>query len=245
MPEIIIKTNQDGVTKGDTLILLTEKYPYGNGETFLTLELVYLASRFNQIVLVPETVQGSARPVPQGVVVETQPAELFHAIGTIGRGARALSCLMDTGFYRELFSNSKSTLNPIALRQLVLQTWVGRRIVDWLESLISREKLNLESTLFYSYWNHTQGLALALLKQRFPEARVVSRAHGFDLYWERHRSPYIPYYALKVASLDALYPVSEHGREYMLVKQPDAASRIQVRRLGVAGQPKPNPWFEN
>src|SRR5690606_29716077 len=61
----------------------------------------------------------------------------------------------------------------------------------------------------------------------------VSRAHGMDLYAERHQPAYLPLQGAVVEAADAIFPVSDHGRTYLGERYPEIRTPITVARLGV------------
>ncbi|TVQ69012.1 MAG: glycosyltransferase, partial [Balneolaceae bacterium] len=91
--------------------------------------------------------------------------------------------------------------------------------------------------LIYSYWMNQacMGGILAAKKLGWP---VVSRAHGGDLYLERHPKSYLPWHEWKAGHLDYLFPVSENGRNYLVQRYPEYKDKILVQYLGVKGGEK-------
>ena len=62
---------------------------------------------------------------------------------------------------------------------------------------------------------------------------VVSRAHGGDLYEERYQKNYLPYQRWKIAHLDGVFPISDHGEEYLRENYPGLNTEIKTFKLGV------------
>jgi glycosyltransferase involved in cell wall biosynthesis len=65
------------------------------------------------------------------------------------------------------------------------------------------------------------------------EGTLISRAHGFDLYHERHDPPYIPCQAATLRGLQALFLACSHARDYIVDRFPGAVPRCEVYSLGV------------
>ena len=72
-----------------------------------------------------------------------------------------------------------------------------------------------------------------MVRSRHPDLRLVSRAHGIDLYAERWKPAYIPMQEFALQSADAVFAISNHGAEYLRTSHPAVADRIHVSRLGV------------
>jgi glycosyltransferase involved in cell wall biosynthesis len=74
------------------------------------------------------------------------------------------------------------------------------------------------------------------LKQVFPDVKVICRAHGCDLYWERHSLPYLPLRKYIADHVNAAYFISEQGRDYFMRKNHlNNDGSLKVAKLGVKG----------
>jgi glycosyltransferase involved in cell wall biosynthesis len=116
---------------------------------------------------------------------------------------------------------------------LKLLNWVAIavQVKQTLQTLVHKENLSVDETIVYSYWQSPGALAAVMLKKRFG-FKTVSRAHGGDVYAERHNPAYLPLQSAVINELDQLYIISEDGRDYLLNKYPAIRERISVRRLG-------------
>src|SRR5262249_53571866 len=109
----------------------------------------------------------------------------------------------------------------------------ARAVRAWLAGFVKGRRIDTRHSLFYTYWLDLRTMAVALAKKADPGIRLVSRAHGSDLYEERQHPPYLPCRELLLRSVDRLYLISEHGRDYVARRYPAAAPRLRVSRLGV------------
>jgi glycosyltransferase involved in cell wall biosynthesis len=107
----------------------------------------------------------------------------------------------------------------------VLRSWIIER--------------GLEGALFYDYWLTNCSLALSWLRREGLLRRAVARAHAFDLYDERWEAGAVPFRAFRLASLDRVFPVSQHGLRYLLQRHPSAQGKLRLSRLGVASPHPP------
>jgi colanic acid/amylovoran biosynthesis glycosyltransferase len=216
--------------KIDTVVLFTNSFPYGSGEEFLETELKYLARSFKSIIIVSTLSVGQQRKVPSNVVVEplaprSKPKNLSSGLKDIFETVSTRSS------YYELASRPQTLLQPRALKRLASFINVARRTEGWFFGNI--EKLNLDSTVFYSYWLGPTALALSTLKSEFPSMKTISRAHGWDVYEERHSPPYLPFRTEALRGIDHIYTVSAHGKNYLESKYMSLRERVSVARLGV------------
>lgn len=72
-----------------------------------------------------------------------------------------------------------------------------------------------EELILYSYWLYEAAYIAARVKSAFQSSRFISRCHGFDLYEIRHPNGYLPFRNFIMETVDAVYPISEDGREYI------------------------------
>jgi glycosyltransferase involved in cell wall biosynthesis len=214
----------------DTLFLFTYTYPYGAAESFLETEIEYLAAAWTRIVVFPARLEDAPRPVPANAKVETGLARMLGK----GIGAAALvGVLADPDFRREVIRRPGVLVSAGHLRRLVGQIAVARSTARWVEDYILRTRTDRRRLLCYSYWLNLPALGLARLRRSGDELIFVSRAHGYDLYAERHDPPYLPLQPEPIRWAKAVFTTSEHGRSYLAGKYPGLESRIEVSRLGV------------
>lgn len=103
------------------------------------------------------------------------------------------------------------------------------------------QQFNIQESVFYSYWHDYNAMALALLRQRNPSAICVSRAHGWDVFAERQRIPYLPFKPFVFKNLSQTYSISDAGRNYFLQQfGNEFSSRISVSHLGKFNNRIPN-----
>ncbi len=220
------------VARPRTLVLLTTSFPYASGEEFLDTELGFLQQRFDRIVLVPRNAVGPQRRVPDGVeldlslAADSSPRAVPWSL--LGRLA-----WQDVREHRRVLASAK------AIDRLRRAVRASAQVHTWALGCLDRVKPADGAVVFYTYWLGPWTLGLGLALRLHPEARLVSRAHGVDLYAERHRPAYIPLRAATLRVLDRLFLVSEAGRSYLLARRPEVVPRCEVARLGVR-----DPGFE-
>jgi colanic acid/amylovoran biosynthesis glycosyltransferase len=201
------------------LILLTSEFPYGSGETFIENEFPYLVSGFSEVVIFSESKKGKSRINHSSVQV--------HLLNSINLKSR-INSLFNKEFYRELYYlRKKRKFNLSTLRTAWYSLSKATCMAQQLQSFVDKE-----SSVFYSYWLDEKAITLALLKKKNPDNIVFARAHGWDVYEERHPSNYLPYRNLTAKNLDAVYTISENGKSYLLTRSPAHNGKIQTSRLG-------------
>ena len=118
-----------------------------------------------------------------------------------------------------------------ALYQFGKASYKYNKIIDILD------KLNLKKNLvIYSYWFLDSCYLSILLKKNYFKTLncvVISRAHGYDLYSERNFLNFLPYQNEYLSEIDAMFPCSNYGVNYLKEKFPQYKKKIILSRLGV------------
>lgn len=223
---------------GDHLVVFTTSYPYSRVvESFLDRELPHLCPAFDAVTLVPRLYpppgERLERLLPENV--STDPS-VMHDAERESTAAYYLhlifAALASPAFYTEFRRNYRPMLHPAGMRKALGYLGIALDVRGWVAQRVEEGLLDPARTLLYTYWFDGTALGAALAKRNFPEIRCVSRAHGYDLYAERYAPPYLPFQGPRACSLDRVYPVSEHGRRYIVARHPSCAAGCRVARLG-------------
>lgn len=212
----------------DTIHLFTYSFPYGAAETFLETEIRYIAAAWSKAVVLPARLEGERRPLPPNVTVEDGLGRMLQR-ATSPR--ESLAAVAHPRFARELLTRPATLISPPHLRRLTGQLLVARRTARWISAYL--RSTGEKRPFCYSYWLNQAAFGLARLRRKDPRMTFVSRAHGMDLYAERHHLPYLPLQVDVLAAADRVFTVSQHGRDYLAARHPNTPSRVQVARLGV------------
>jgi colanic acid/amylovoran biosynthesis glycosyltransferase len=215
-----------------TLVLFTAGFPYWLHDNFLDEELVFLAKQFEKIIIYPYLQGKIERTLPSNVVVDDTFAQFFASRWK--KAFRAgLNCFRSRELLQEIFREPKVLANRKALIRLIGFSSQAEGHYKILKKII-QEKPELENALFYTYWFYQQTAGLCLLKKRdFPNLKVITRAHGYDLYAEDYEPYYIPWRGQCLESLDAVHLISQNGLHYLAERYPDQQDKLKVSYLGV------------
>jgi colanic acid/amylovoran biosynthesis glycosyltransferase len=201
------------------LIFLTSEFPYGTGETFIENEFPILLNNFEEIIIFSENKKGQSRII--NLIVK------FHLIKSNNWKFRLIAFFKKV-FYRELnYLSKKGKLNISTFRTVWYSLSKALSIENQLGTIYTEE-----NAMFYSYWLDEKAIALALLKIKKPNLKVISRAHGWDVYEERHLNNYLPFRNLLAENLDSVFSISENGKLYLLDRHPKFKKKSQISRLG-------------
>lgn len=216
------------------LLLFTGVFPYGSGEAFLEPEIPHLARAFSTVTVVPRHASGSARTLPPNVRVDDTLARLHRPRGRRNRPRALALCMTSRHLYGELLRRPITLLQLPAADHLLGHLAAALRMRRWLEGRIASGAVDPATTVCYCYWLWVEAVGAGMVRERHPELRVISRAHGFDLYQERHVPPYIALQHFAVRSANRVLAVSQSGRDHLARLYPEQAERLGIARLGTA-----------
>lgn len=215
-----------------TVVLVAATYPFHGGteQTFLDREVEILAEEFERVVLAPEVVNGDPLPIPDRVEIDESLARELAALSRLRRLAHASKSAL---VVEELRHRGEALRSVTAMKRLLDFAGRAQAARRWAERTVRARSRRPGDLVFYTYWwgPITTGIGLA---RRDGWPRLVTRAHGFDLYEERHEPAYLPCRVRSVALLDALLPDSDEGRRYLEARyEASRRTRLVTARLGV------------
>lgn len=209
-------------------LVLTESFPYRGGDDYLVHEVDHWAASGLRIVIAPTAVKGAPYPLPTGVMVDLSLARLAS---TCWKPLFVVQAVGSIILWRDLWRLLRlGRLSLASIRSCVRsvgRTLRSRRGIGVI--LRSRKDVSLA----YSYWNDTESFAAALWKREGQIERIVTRAHGFDLYAERRPGGFLPLKEQLVDAFDQIFAVSEHGKRYLLDRYGLSPDKVHVSRLGI------------
>ena len=221
------------------LVLFTASYPYDTAteQTFLKEEIKYLAAAFEKVVLVPRNSKGQQLPVPGNVIVVNDYSLFLKNPLKIFLVPRILTSNV---FYHDLKTRSWILFNPRSFFRLIAFLAGAYLTEKWVTSWIKEQGLDIHNCVFYTYWFDQAAMGIGISKRTYPDLKLVSRAHGYDLYEERYSPPYWPGRKHALELVDLLFADSEAGTDYLKKRYPAHMSKFDTARLGVV-----NPGFVN
>ena len=215
--------------KRQKMLLVTHEFPYGNSEySFLSTEISLLEKKYDLTVL--------------AVLYSGCIDELLYPVSgnydysycKITTYKHELHFLMrDREAWRELLTAlSKGSLSQRLKGVKFTIGWLCKSyaVEHEIEKLITQKGCDI----LYTYWCTEEAAAAVRLKTRFPQMRVMSRLHGYDLFKERNPYGLQPMHRQIADSADLLVFVSRNGMEYFQKQFPGKTPTI-LSYLGAKG----------
>ena len=213
-----------------TLVLFTNTFPYGMGESFLETEIKYLAKEFDKIIIYPIKKDGEKRELPLNVEISSDfiifKVNSFSPKKTILKNILLISIVL----WNELVVSKKRKLFYKKFK-VYFNILIYR--IACSELLIKEfEKFDSENVVFYSYWFNQWSSLLCLMTNR-KKIKVQQRIHGYDYDPIRYENGFIPFRKFEMTRIDRLFPASNYAVNVIKNSFPNF-KKIHLSKLGVS-----------
>lgn len=209
------------------VLLITEGFPFGESEQgFLPTEFEMLAEKFTITILAHKIAAPLTYSVPETVEIAQfeYPRPTIWAVG---------AALFDRERLCDIYNAfcEKGSLYTRLMRVLDVVSY-GVRADSLLKQM--REVIQAHNIdIIYTYWCTQATIAALKLKKEFPNIKVITRFHGFDLYNERQKHGRQPLRLFVAKNTDKLVFVCQKGMQYFLKTWPgEWIRRSQIAYLG-------------
>lgn len=203
----------------------------GDADNAFTLnEIPYLARAFEKVLVFAQNVCGAVK-------MDGQFANRIevHSIG-VAQGFSRIPRYVWGGLCTRNGLLPIRSLNVKRILSCLYARGRSKAMYQAVISVLDGEKQNLQNGVVYSFLFADQAIAAwrvaEELNRRGGYFKAFSRAHGYDLYWERNPSGYMPYQDVSIKHLEGVYPCSSYGVEYLGIKYPALRDKVHLARLG-------------
>lgn len=227
----------------DICFLFTDHFPYGTGEVFVEKEMPYLCKVFREIKVFPlNKGVGSFRNLPVNVEVIYLHEEGYNNLKD--KDLKDVLNLFSVFFY-ELRVQFSSMIYDLRWNRSYLRN--AFQVKQNLKKYLLENGVDLKKVVLYSYWFDTWALSLCILKysHQLNDVKIISRAHGFDVYKEQARKGYHPFKNFMFRELTCVYPVSKNGANYLKINYERFQDKIKAKYLGTEPAPVLNKVSEH
>lgn len=212
---------------GNTLLLFTNEYPYGKGESFVEKELVLHSKHFKEVVLFPLVSLGVRRTVPQNVkVVNLFEEKSYNPTQTLFNNFIPFFKIIFYELYRS-YSSAYFLKKFPYFKSILLQNFFRAEL---LKSYLS-SKRKTHDMVFYSFWTDDWATALSILKWQGEIETFITRVHGYDLYKERWNGWVIPFRNFQLDNISKILAVSNDGLHYLQKEYPFYFNKFFLNHL--------------
>ncbi len=218
------------------LILLTNHFPYGKGESFLENEINWLVDGFDQVVVITKEIETKdcRFSAPNFTSIQVNP------ISTKGEKIESVFLFLKN-FSLALWCLYQEVLNLKSIRKKISIRVIKKAFHDLFKALVLAKQIEktiiskqLSGTvLVYSYWFTSSALATIFVAPKSISVKRIARAHGSDLNPTLHADQYLAFRKIIASKLDKVYSVSDFGANILneLIGQ-KLSAKIEIAKLG-------------
>ena len=214
-------------TKPSKILVLTDFYPVGLQETFVTPTLETTSTFFDHVTIIPTNleseVEGGMRKVPENVTILLETWKLaresWSKLSIFSKLSLSLPFIFSS--FMERYRHS----TPIS--EFLGEAAYARHFSKYIETTINIKEYQAVS----AYWLNRPASIASDLKRRHPHLRFISRAHRGDILPRENRKT-IPFQPTIVKYADEIHVVSQDGVDTLKSIHPKASDKIVVGRLG-------------
>lgn len=220
------------MNKNNELIVIVTDYPFGYGEPFFEDELKIIHSFFFKITIVITEI--NSKDANKKLFFVPENAKISFLKKSNQYKLMSLKYIFRRLFWEELIYVKKHLKINLSLNNIKTALEALKQAFDIKsfikENIVSSSK---NESILYSYWctNYTLGMCLGKEKQH----KLISRIHGWDLYFERAAFNYLPFRKQIIENLNSLITISDNGRNYLIQKFDDLnTGNIVTHRIGIS-----------
>lgn len=209
------------------LVLLTNYFPFYKGEEYLENELPIISREFKKIIIISCMIDDTykqTRRVPENV--------------EIIRGGVSHSKIGKTNMIIKSLGNKPKEVRKLSYAQKFYSKYFEQRSMMIYENvkkdLILRGIVSYRKVTIYSYWTYiTARIGIEINSELLNKsAKIISRAHGYDLYENVSRLNFLPEREYIFENIENIFPVSDNGTNMLKQNFPRYSSKFETRRLG-------------
>ena len=227
--------------KNKTLIFLCDNYPLSQKEPFIDDEIQIITNRFEKIIVV---IKEQQRASLNSFIPENMQIVTYSEIITFWDKIKSIPFIFKIFFIHEIILAIKDyKLKPtfILFKIMFMDLVRALKLKKIIKQVKKQYNISDNKVMYYSYWHNYKSLTLALLKKENKDLKCIARAHGWDVFYNRHNPPYLPFKKFIVSNLDQTYSASMAGKnEFIKLLGEKIENKIAVSHLGKINNRIPN-----
>ncbi len=189
------------------MFLITDSFPYGPGESsFILPELKWLDREFDVSIISCGTSTERTTGLPANIGVYRCPKNKVSWV------TGCIKAVFDPMLYREICRAFKRAKHPsLAVLQCIDYYGESESFAKQFRAVVEAEG---KPDIIYCYWHRPALFGILRTKKLYPGAKIIARAHGYDLFAERYSTGYIPYKQESDELLDRVFLACRAGYDY-------------------------------
>lgn len=211
------------------LFLITLSYPYdiGQEDTFLKNEVNYYKAIFSDTIILPSKTSNKKSSLDGSYFIDKKLSEFV--LKEIKYPRLFLNSLkMPVLLFRELSNIPFKKIKPKAIKRTITDYLLVMAFYKFFNKYFCDNKTEI---LIYTYWFTPITTAATLYSRNKTNVKVITRAHGIDLFIERNNN-FLPFRNETIKYLEKLILVSEYGKKYIQNNYPNTENKLLVSPIG-------------
>lgn len=207
------------------LVILNRRFPYKYGEAFMENEIEEISPYFDKILIFPSDMK-VGDPITRNI-----KANNVVAYACEKHSLKVRNCQNLLNGLRYLKDDNAKTVYE-KLYGGYFRAAAYQQADNVYRVLAQYNFRKTDQVILYSYWLFINAKVAVLLKEKLEKVtnvKCISRAHAFDIYEE---NKYLPERMLLLEKLDAIYPCSKNGTEYLKKKYEKYSNKVSTSYLG-------------
>ena len=200
------------------LLIVATNFPYINGEPYLEDELKIISKKIPKIIIaLPEGFKNKNLQLQNNVPPNTE-VKLFDSVLKGNEKIKALLSLFNFKVFKELFylkSFVKANYSLLTIKTMMDAFLRAKKFRNNLESFLIINNLLHQELVLVSYWCTEYTVALIEISRKYPNIKVHSRLHAWDIYLERNYGNYLPFRKYIFDNINKCFVISQHGINYI------------------------------
>lgn len=197
------------------IYLATEKFPYSEDEKpFIQFELAALAKKYDITIMAHANNESAKQNIStSGLPLEIKVVNCEVKLNVIKVIYYFFRYVFDVDGLKEIVEIFKSHKN-VLLKLYQSLGFYCRAMENW-KSLTKKDLFSKEEEfIYYSFWYTYYTYSMTKHKKIYKNAKVITRAHGFDLYDERYACGRQPFKKIMDAKLDMIIFACDYAKRY-------------------------------
>ncbi len=204
---------------------------------FLIPELEKVATKFHKITIINTSGNNQTKNNLKNLSFETDHFQLLKNIDFV-----TILKKEKNNFLPKLFK----LWNISLIKELIYCVWFLKKVryaalkdvisyhlkAQLFYNALEKQVTRADCDIMYTYWLDFHTLALIQNKATI-KSKIISRAHNWDVYFERTKSGYLPFRKELLRNLDLFCPISENAKNYLCTTLQENFQNIHVSKLGI------------
>lgn len=221
--------------KKKKIYILTDGFPYGRGEkTFILPEIEVLKKTYDITIISGASSKEAAQE--ELITKLDDSINIFRFCPEEQKKMLFYKYLILFWLNKYCWSEVKNII--VARKKVFLRIWKSMHFYARAESRYHWIKKNniidKEKSIYYSYWYNDKALTMTMHRDEYPELKIITRAHGYDLFDERVKKTLRqPFKKVMDSQIDHIMFVSNYNLNYYVHKMGmNNHEKYSIQRIG-------------